>query len=98
MMTNIIRSLPLFAVSLFAQTALPTFTITYSINCQSQGCQSNLMDGDSVFLSVCGTTGSFVYNGSTILGAIFGTWNDGTGRGCAGSSNVGILKIDGMDF
>jgi hypothetical protein len=98
MLKTIIRTLLLFSFSIFAQTALPTFTITNSINCQAQGCQSSLMDGDSVYLSAWGASGSFVYNGSTISGAIFGTWNDGTGRGCGGSSNVGILKINGMDF
>lgn len=93
------KSIYILLISAVTALHAQTFSKTASINCQSQSCQSAMVDGDTMYASAWSNAGTFTYNGASIGGAVYSTWNDGLGGSCGGtSSNIGVTRLNGIDF
>src|ERR1039458_8883387 len=76
-------SAPTILIALFllvppAQAA----SLLSSLDCWSQGCALDGVYGDTYIFTAWGPNGRTAYNGVTVPGMIYGTYNDGSCRVC----------------
>jgi hypothetical protein len=96
-----VRVFAFIAVCAALLAAERIFTIGTAVSCGAQGCQGDVLRGDTYIFGGWSHAGFSQINGTNVPGTIFGMFNDGETRTCAAvpvGGNVTLIKLTRIDM
>lgn len=93
---------PYWVFLFLASFAFGSPQILSSLDCYKQGCSSVVLSGDTYIFTAWGPTGNTVYNGLSIPGISYGTFNDGASIPCTAiannGGNISVIRLNRLDL